>query len=54
VISDTLSSFYDLNFEMVHDFGYSITEIENMIPWEREIFAYKIMAKLKEQNEEVL
>jgi len=51
VISDNLSSFYKLNFDMIHEFNYSLTEIENMMPWERDIFTYMIVARMKEKKE---
>jgi len=37
---------------MIHEFHYSLTEIENMMPWEREIFSFMIMARLNEQQQE--
>ena len=30
---------------------YSLTEIENMIPWEREIYIHMLMEHIKEENE---
>lgn len=34
----TLENYYTTLFSMVHHHKYSITEIENMIPFERDIF----------------
>ena len=34
---DSLENYYKLNFQMIHRFNYSLAEIENMIPWEREV-----------------
>ena len=31
---------------------YSLTEIENMIPWEREIYLSMLIDQIKEQNKE--
>jgi hypothetical protein len=32
---------------------YSLTELENMMPWEREIYITLLMKYLKEENEKV-
>ena len=31
---------------------YSLTELDNMIPWEREIYINLLMQFIKEENEE--
>ena len=31
--------------------GYSLTEIENMIPWEREVYVTMLVEWIKEENE---
>ena len=31
--------------------NYSLTEIENMIPWERDIYVAMLIAHVEEQNE---
>ena len=36
---------------MMQNFQYSLTELENMLPWEREIYIEMLMQHLKEQNE---
>ena len=32
---------------------YSLTEIENMIPWERDIYVNMLLKYLEEENEKV-
>jgi hypothetical protein len=32
---------------------YSLTEIENMIPWEKEIYVTLLMKYLEEENEKI-
>jgi len=49
-------SYYELNFSLMQYHKYSLTEIENMIPWEREIYVnllrnYLETEKLKNQQE---
>jgi len=36
---------------MIHEFNYSLTEIENMMPWERDVFSFMIIKRLKEKTE---
>ena len=42
---------YQLNFALVQHHKYSLTEIENMIPWEREIYVTLLKQFLEEQEE---
>ena len=35
---------------MMHHWNYSLTEIENMIPWEREVYMSLLEAHLKEEK----
>ena len=32
---------------------YSLTEIENMIPWERDIYVDMLVQHIKEENEKI-
>jgi len=36
---------------MMQHHGYSLTELENMIPWEREIYVALLQQFIKEENE---
>ncbi len=35
---DNAFSIYEMNFVLMNDFKYSLSEIENMIPFEREVY----------------
>ena len=35
---------------MMHKFYYSLTEIENMIPWEREVYVAMLTKYLNEEE----
>jgi hypothetical protein len=35
----------------MHHYHYSLTEIDNMIPWEREIYINMLMDHLKEEEQ---
>ena len=39
------------NFAMVQHHKYSLTELENMIPWEREIYVGLLIKHVQEENE---
>jgi len=38
------------NFSLIHHHKYSLTELENMIPWEREIYVDMLVEHLKEEK----
>ena len=37
----------------MQDHKYSLTELEDMIPWEREIYVEMLMQHIKEENEKI-
>jgi hypothetical protein len=49
---DTLSNFYQTNFALMHHHKYSLTEIENLIPWEKFIYLELLMNVLREEEEQ--
>ena len=38
------------NFSLMQHHKYSLTELENMMPWEREIYVDMLMEHIKEEN----
>ena len=46
-----LEAYYKINFALIQHHKYSLTEIENMIPWERDIYVDMLVNFLKEQEE---
>jgi hypothetical protein len=34
----SLESYFKINFAMMQHHKYSLTELENMMPWEREVY----------------
>jgi len=38
---------------MMHHYKYSLTELENMIPWEREVYITLLMEWISEENERI-
>ena len=47
---EDLESYYKMNFALMHHHKYSLTELENMIPWEREIYISLIQQHIEEEN----
>ena len=45
-----LESYYKLNFSLMQHHKYSFTEIENMIPWEREVYLGLLNQHIEEEN----
>lgn len=43
-------SYYKLNFALMQHHGYSLEDIENMIPFEREIYVSLLMKHLEEEK----
>ena len=41
------------NFQMMQHHKYSLTEIENMIPWEREVYMSLLLNYIAEENERI-
>jgi len=39
------------NFSLMQHHNYSLTELENMMPWEREIYVEMLQQFIKEENE---
>ena len=40
-----------INFSLIHHHKYSLTELENMMPWEREVYVDMLVTYIKEENE---
>ena len=45
-----LESYFKLNFALMQHHKYSLTEIENMIPWERDIYLGLLNQYIEEEN----
>lgn len=47
---EDLKSYYKVNFALMQHHKYSLTELENMIPWEREIYLSLLKQYIEEEN----
>jgi hypothetical protein len=45
-----LISYFQLNFALVQYHKYSLTEIENLMPWERDIYVGLLQQHLEEEK----
>ena len=46
----SLEAYYKTNFALMQHHKYSLTELENMIPWEREIYVSLLQQYIEEEN----
>ena len=45
-----LEAYYKVNFSLMQHHKYSLTEIENMMPWERDIYLSLLNQYVEEEN----
>jgi hypothetical protein len=50
---DSLVNYYKTNFSLIQHHSYSLTEIEMMLPWEREIYVAMLVEYVKEENDRI-
>tara|TARA_B100000949_G_C14238425_1_gene432332 strand:+ start:774 stop:959 length:186 start_codon:yes stop_codon:yes gene_type:complete len=48
---NTLTHYYETSFALMQHHKYSISELENMMPWELEIYTGLLINFLKEEKE---
>jgi hypothetical protein len=46
----SLENYFRLNFALMQYHKYSLTEIENMMPWERDIYVGLLQQHLEEEQ----
>jgi len=47
---EDLESYFKINFALMQHHKYSLTELENMIPWEREVYLTFLKQYIEEEN----
>ena len=47
---EDLESYYKLNFALMQHHKYSLTELENMMPWERDIYIALLKDHIEKEN----
>ena len=46
----SLEAYYRINFSLMQHHKYSLTELDNMIPWEREVYLTFLKQYIEEEN----
>jgi hypothetical protein len=49
--TDNLTNYYKTNFALMQHHKYSLTELEDMMPFEREVYIMLLTQYVKEENE---
>jgi len=47
---NSLENYFRTNFSLMQHHKYSLTELENMVPWEREIYVTLLLQHLEEEK----
>ena len=47
---DSLENYYKTNFALMQHHKYSLTELEDMIPWERDVYVNLLIAHIAEEE----
>lgn len=50
---DNLGNFFQTNFALMQHHKYSLTELDNMLPWERDVYVSMLMKYLEEEAERI-
>lgn len=50
---DNLSNYFQTNFALMQHHKYSLTELDNLIPWERQVYIDLLLKYLEEENEKL-
>ena len=50
---ENLANYYKMNFTLIQYHKYSLAEIENMIPFEREVYVAMLIQYLEEERQRI-
>jgi len=50
---DNLKNYYTTNFALMQHHKYSLSELESMLPWERDIYITLLTQFIEEENEKI-
>ena len=48
---ETLANYYKMNFALMQYHKYSLSELEDMIPFEREVYVHMLIQYLEEEKQ---
>ncbi len=49
----SLKDYYRTSFQMMQHHKYNLSEIENLIPWERDIYLAQLIEYIEIENEKI-
>tara|TARA_B100000287_G_scaffold17507_1_gene17592 strand:+ start:17855 stop:18040 length:186 start_codon:yes stop_codon:yes gene_type:complete len=47
---DSLENYYKTNFALMQHHKYSLSDLEDMIPWERDVYVNLLLAHIREEE----
>ena len=50
---DSLSNHYQTNFALMQHHKYTLNDLENMMPWERNVYVTMLLRHIEEENEKL-
>ena len=50
IAREDLESYYRINFSLMQYHKYSLTELENMMPWERDIYVALLQEHIEKEQ----
>jgi hypothetical protein len=50
MMHDSLANVFQTNFALMHHHKWSLTEVENLIPWEKEIYLSLLVKQMQEEE----
>lgn len=50
---ENLESYYSTNFALIQHHKYSLCDLENLIPWERDIYIILLKNWIEEENQRI-
>jgi hypothetical protein len=50
---DNLRNFFETNFAMMQHHKYNLNDIENMLPWEKQVYVGLLINYIQEENERI-
>jgi len=53
MLHNSVENYYRLNFALMQHHKWQLSEIENMMPWEREIYVILLSQYIEEENERI-
>ena len=48
---NSLTNYFETNFALMQHHNYALSDIENLMPWERDIYVDMLLTYLKEEKE---